>query len=165
LLEGSAQMVTDLWMNFKVGNAFLRHASVRDQMRQLIGDGAANQTIVNLNNSVARDAMYDVQLPGFPPIHIVAAKAKDSTGALAYILGSSFVVGTVRPPGVPTDGEEIATSYTFRRNGPNGVGVNTREFRIEGRGPLGGTMLVASTADVPVMTSTIVGGLITGATA
>lgn len=162
MLEASAQTVTDLWMNYKAANLFLRTASVRDQMRMLIGDGAANQSIVDLMNSTQKNAMHDLLIPGLPPIHIVAAKAMNSSGVLGYIMGSGFVVGTVTPPGVPTDGEEIASTYTFRRKGPQGVGYNTREFRVEGRGPLGGTMLVASVADVPKMTSGLVGGLITG---
>lgn len=163
LLEDSAQMITDLWMNYKVANTFLRHASVRDQMRQLLGDGAAGQSIIGMNSAVAKNAMYDVIIPGLPPIHIVAAKAQDASAVRQYILGSSFVVGTASPPGVPTDGEDVATSYTFRRKGPSGVSVNTREFVVENRGPLGGTMLVTSVADIPKMTGNIVGGLITGA--
>jgi hypothetical protein len=162
MLEASLQTITDLWMNYKVANQFLRDPAVRDTVRFLLGDGAVNQTMVDLLNSTQKNAMYDLVIPGLPPIHIVSGKAWNSSGVPGYILGSSFVVGTVTPPGVPQDGEEISTTYTFRRKGPNGVGFNTREFRIEGRGPLGGTMLVASVADVPKMTSNLVGGLITG---
>ncbi len=162
LLESSLQHVTDLWMNYKVANVFLRTASVRDQMRMLLGDGAANQSVVDLMNSTQKNSMYDLLIPGLPPIHIVSAKAMNALGVAGYILSSSYVVGTVSPPGVPTDGEEIASTYTFRRKGPSGVGFNTREFRIENRGALGGTMLVASAADVPKMMSNLVGGLITG---
>ncbi len=165
MLENSATKITDLWMNYKVANTFLRSASVRDQMRQLLGDGAANQSVVDLMNATGKEALYDLLIPGMPPIHIVSAKAMNASAALVYVLGSSFVVGTVSPPGVPTDGEEVASTYTFRRKGPNGVGINTREFRVEGRGPLGGTMLVTSVADIPKMTSTLVGGLLTGAIA
>ncbi len=162
MLETTLQNVTDLWMNYKVANTFLANASVRDQMRFILGDGAVNQSLVNMMNATTQGAQYDLLIPGIPPIHIVSGKAMNASGVPAYILSSSYVIGTVSPPGVPTDGEEIATTYTFRRKGPNGVGFNTREFRVEGRGPLGGTMLVASVADVPKMTSTLVGGLITG---
>ena len=98
-------------------------------------------------------------------IHIVQGQSLSSAGVLGAILGSSFVVATHSPPGIPEDGEEIATTYSFRRRGPSGVGFETREFFIENRGPLGGTMVVTSMADIAKMTSTIVGGLITGATA
>jgi hypothetical protein len=162
MLEDSLQTITDLWMNYRVANTFLRHAAVRDQMRVLMGDGAASQSIVDMMNSTTRNAMYDLLIPGLPPIHVVAGKSFNAVGAAGYILGSNYIVGTVSPPGIPTDGEDIATTYTFRRRGPNGVGYNTREYRVEGRGALGGTMLVASVADVPKMTSGLVGGLVTG---
>jgi hypothetical protein len=66
------------------------------------------------------------------------------------------------PPGVPVDGEEIATTHTFRRRGASSVGFETREFRVEGRGN-GGTMVVANMADIAVVTGNNCGGLIVGA--
>ena len=165
LLENSAQQVTDLWMSYKTANAFMRHDRVRDQMRSLLGDSAPAGNLQQLNTAVGRDSRYDFVIPGFPPIHVVGGKVKDVNGVIGPILGDSFVVATSSPPGVPTDGEEIATTYTFRRRSFSGVGYEAREFEIPGRGPLGGTMLVCSMADVAVMTASIVGGLITGATA
>ncbi len=165
LLENSAQLITDLWMSYKAANAFLRHANVRDQMRQMIGDGVASQQVQNLNLAIAKDARYDFQIPGLPPIHVVGAKVKDTNGVIGPVLGDSFCVATTSPPGIPTDGEEIATTYTFRRRSLSGVGFEAREFEIPFRSVLGGTMLVASMADVAVMTANNVGGLITGATA
>lgn len=163
LLENSAQQVTDLWMSYKTANAFLRHANVRDQMRQMLGDSMPGQQLQNLNLAISKEARYDFQLPGFPPIHVVGAKVKDTNGLIGPVLGDSFVVATTSPPGIPTDGEEIATSYTFRRRSLSGVGFEAREFEIPFRSVLGGTMLVASMADVAVMTANNVGGLITGA--
>ena len=79
--------------------------------------------------------------------------------ALDYVLGD-FIVCLCAPPGVPTDGEEVATTYTMRRRGLAGVGYETREFRIENRGPKGGTMVVAAVADIALMTGGNCGGLI-----
>ena len=67
---------------------------------------------------------------------------------------------TTPPGGIPLDGEEIATTYTFRRRGVAGVGFETREFRVENRGPKGGVMVVASMADIAIMTGDNVGGRI-----
>lgn len=159
----SAQQITDWWMNKTLANIFLRHPEVRDYLKVMIGDGALNQQIVDINKALAAGAQYDFQIPGFAPFHIVSGRAMDAAGAISPILSKSFVVGTVATPGVPTDGEEIATSYTFRRKGPSGVGFDTREFFVDGRGPLGGTMVVAAMADVPVMTGPIVGALIVNA--
>lgn len=164
MLELSAQMITDVWMSYKSANAFLRHDKVRDHMRQLLGDASPQSSVIGLNSAVGKDASYDFQIPGLPPIHVVAAKVKDVNGLIGPVLGDSFCVLTASPPGVPTDGEEIATSYSFRRRSLSGVGFETREFEVPFRGPLGGTMVVASMADVAVFTASNVGGLITGAT-
>lgn len=157
-IVASAQPVTDIWMNQEVGFEFLKHPNVRDHMRQMLGDTAVQGAIGQV--AEAGDMMVDFRIPGFPTFHIVASKVKsESTGNIGYVLGDDVLL-TTRPPGVPTDGEEIATSYTFRRRGNAGVGYETREFRVDGRGPKGGTMVVVSMADVAVMTGANVGGLI-----
>lgn len=157
-IEASAQMVTDIWMNQQVANAFLRHANVRNHMRQMLGDATVQQAITSVND-VGR-ASVDFVLPGLPPIHVVPAKVKtESTGAIDFVLNDTVVLTTI-PPGTPTDGEEIATNYTFRRRGGAGVGYETREYRVEGRGPKGGTMVVVSMADIAVQTGNNCGGMI-----
>lgn len=156
--EASAQEPTDVWFNRKVANAFLRHPAVRDQMRQMLGDRGADNIAAALDNQKP-GARLDFSLPGLPTFHVVAAKRKNATtGVLEYVMSDDTVL-TVRPPGVPMDGEDIATSYTFRFTGDQGVGFQTREFRVEGRG-VGGTMIVAQVSDVPVFTGTNCGGLI-----
>lgn len=147
-------------LNPRVANAMLRHDKVRDHMRQFLGDAGVNGAI----NSIANSSFgpTDFAIPGFPPFKVFGAKVKDdATGLVDYIF-PDYVVGIVAPPGVPQDAEEIATSYTFRRRGPSGVGFEAREYRVEGRGPLGGTMVVVSMADAILQTSTTAGGIITG---
>ncbi len=161
-MEASAQEITDVWMSQRTANAFLRHSSVRDHMRQFIGDNAASATLSQVN-STGGQRRRDFQIPGFPDFRVSAAKKKNpATGALEYIIGDDVVMVS-RPGGVPTDGEEIATSYTFRRRGGAGVGFETREFRLEERGSKGGTMIVVNMADIAVMTGSNVGVLIKSA--
>ncbi len=162
LVEKSAQPVSAIWFNQKIAHRFLRHPKVRDHMRQFFGDGA----VTNIASQVAaagRDGMNaDFLIPGLPPFKVVASKVKnESTGALDYTLGD-VAVGVTVPPGIPQDGEEIATTYTFRRKGASGTGMQVREFTLENRGPEGGTMIVVSAADIPVMTANNAGGIITG---
>jgi hypothetical protein len=159
-IEASAQPVHSIWFNQKIAHTFLRHDSVRDHMRQMLGDNAPGTALAQV--AQAGEANVDFVIPGLPPFRVAAAKVKnESTGALDYILGDVVALVT-RPPGVPTDGEEIAATYTFRRRGPSGVGFESREFRVEGRGPLGGTMVVVSMADIAIMTGNNAGGIITG---
>lgn len=163
MIEKSAQPISAIWMNPKVAHAFLRHAGVRNHMRQFFGDGNVANIAAAVAGAQSSGAGSDFLIPGLPPIRVVASKVKnESTGALDYVLGS-VAIGVVVPPGVPTDGEEIATTYTFRRRGASGTGMEVREFFIENRGPLGGTMVVCTVADIPVMTGNNAGGIITGA--
>lgn len=160
ILEATAQPVTRFWMNQVVGNAFIRHDKVRDHMRQFLGDGSAPSTLASVANAGMQTV--DFAIPGLPPISIAAAKVlNETTSVLDFILGN-VVVAVGQPPGVPTDGEEIATSWTFRRRGPSGVGLEIREFELENRGPLGGTMMVVSMADIALITANNVGGHISG---
>jgi hypothetical protein len=86
----------------------------------------------------------------------------ETTGNLKYCLGNHVVL-TTEPPGVPQDGESIATAYCFRMQGESGVGYNGREVPIGNRGPYGGTLVVAAATDKPIMTGNNCGGLIANA--
>ncbi len=174
-IEKSAQVVTSIWVNQRVAFALIRSPSVRDQMRQMIGDNAANQQVQNVQNAGMNGVSGDFVIPGLPPFKVTVAKVQsevstdidyvfrnpDLTPALQY----DVAVLMHEPPGVPTDGEDIASTYTFRRRGPSGTGFEAREFFIEARGALGGTMIVVSQADQAVMTGNNVGGIITDVTA
>lgn len=147
-------------LNQRVANSLVRHDRVRDHMRQFLGDAGVSGAIAQIAN--AGSGPTDFVIPGLPPFKVFAAKVKDdSTGLVDYVF-PDVVAGIVAPAGVPQDAEEIASSYTFRRRGPSGVGFEAREYRVEGRGPYGGTMLVVTMADAIVQTSTTAGGIITG---
>jgi hypothetical protein len=157
-MEASAQEVTGIWMNRKVANAFIRHAYVREHMRQMLGDSAVDRSIGAVN-SATPGATVDFSIPGFPLFHVTSAKVKnETTAALDYVLSNHTVLVT-SVGGTPQDGEEIATTYTFRCKGRFGVGFDAREFRVEDRGN-GGTMVVCAMSDIAKMTGNNCGGLI-----
>ena len=159
----SDQPVSAIWMNQDVAFRFLRHPTVRDHMRQFFGDSAREGIATAVANAGVTGAASDFFIPGMPPFKVVASKVKnESTGLLDYVLGSTVAVLVTVPPGVPTDGEDIATTYTFRRTGDSGTGIEVRQFTLENRGPKGGTMIVVSVADVPIFTANNAGGIITG---
>jgi hypothetical protein len=157
-MEDSAMEVTDVWMNRVVANAFIRHAAVREHMKQFMGDGAAARDLVAVNGMAATGKITDFVIPGLPPIRIAAAKSRTvSAGALSPILGNHVVLTS------NSGGDDISTCRTFRVKGTQGVGYESREFRVEDRGPQGGTMIVVAVSDVPVITANNVGGLIINA--
>lgn len=159
-IEKSNQPVTGVWFNQRVAHTFLRHPEVKDHMRQMLGDASAQNVASQIAMLAQEGKAADFVIPGLPPFHVVASKYNDGSG-IDYVLGDVGVLIT-RPPGVPQDGEEIASSYTFRRRGPSGVGFTSREFTVEGRGPEGGVMVVVAAADIAVFTSNVAGGILTG---
>lgn len=173
-IEKSAQIVTSIWVNQRVAFALVRSPAVRDQMRQMIGDNAANQQVQNIQNAGMNGVTGDFSIPGLPPFRVSTAKVKAETGSVIdYVFRNPDLSGALQfdvavlmhePPGTPTDGEDIASTYTFRRRGPSGTGFEAREFDVPGRGALGGTMIVVSQADQAVMTGNNVGGIITDVT-
>lgn len=159
-IEKSFQPITDVWFNQRVAHAFLRHTEVRDHMRQMMGDAAVQGMVASVDNSGAQNV--DFKIPGLPPFRVVASKQKDSVGgSMDYIMPNVVVLGVRLPSGIPNTGEEIQTAACFRRKGDSGVGWQTREYFVDGRGPEGGTMLVTTVADVLKMTSNVAGGIIT----
>jgi len=163
MAEKSSQPVSAIWMNQKVAYRFLRHPQVQAYIKSTMGDSGAGAANVAVANAGRAGQNADFNILGLPTIRVVASKVKnESTGALQYVLGDVVLGVTVPPGGIPNDGQEIATTYTFRRRGISGTGLDVREFEVENRGPLGGTMIVVVAADVPVITANNAGGIITG---
>lgn len=108
-----------------------------------------------------------------PPITVADMKYT-LAGAPTYVWpssagASSAVVLLHEPPqNPPTDGESVATGYTFRWTGasaPDGTvtgGFLVRSYYDPKRGGRGGRIIVLVHNDAEVITSNIVGGLITG---
>jgi hypothetical protein len=165
-VSASAQPVSKISMNQKVAFAFIRHPKVRDYIRSMIGDSVQQSMINSISNATQTlgGPASDIYLPGLPPITICTAKMRNSSGSLVYITPDVVNLVTI-PPGVPTDGEDVATSYTFRRKGPSNTGFESREYELPSRGELGGTMIVVSMADIGKMTGNNCGGIITGVVA
>lgn len=159
-IELAWQTVTEIWVTQKTAHTLLRHVEIRDHMRQMLGDGAAPSALQQVARATEQNV--DFQIPGLPPIRVVASKYKnETTGLLTPFLSDDVAVLAHTVPGVPTDGEEISASYTFRRRGPSGTGFEAREFFVPNRGANGGTMVVVSMADIAVMTSNVAGGIVT----
>jgi len=158
----SSQQVTDIWMNQQVAFTFLNHPLVKDKFKALIGDRGMADTIANVGDvHKAGSVNVDFYIPTLGKFHVVASKVYDeTTAALDFILTDSVIL-TVNPPGgVPANGEAIATGYTFRLRGNTGVGWETREYWVEGRGR-GGTMVVVHESSKQVMVGSTCGGIIT----
>lgn len=157
MIEASFQVITEFVMNHRLANAFVRHPKVKDHFRQFVGDGALQGAINQLGQSGKNPV--DFAVPGVGVIKVTSSKVKnETTGALDYVMPNCVVGLTVPDAQFPLDGEEIATTYTFRRRGPSGTGYEAREFRVDNRGPLGGTMVVVSQADDNVFTANNAGG-------
>lgn len=159
-IEASSQEVTKIWMNRVVANAMLRNPKVSTWVTGLIGNNAIDQSIHDLNKAKPGVA-HDIQLPGLPPIGILQARSVDPADGLLKSIFTNSVFMTCNEESDSMDEETIATTKTPRLNGPYGQ-MMVREYRVEGRGAAGGTMIVVAQQDIAIMTSNSAGGLIEG---
>ena len=149
-VEASAQPVESIHMNRKVFNAMVRNDNFKDWLAAMTGDKGLVQS---------QSGGHDFQIPGWPVFKIHEAKRTASAGGLEYIMPDVAVLVT-KPMSTPVDGEEIASSYTFRFNGVSNTGIMFREFDVPEQGPTGGRLIVVSHQEKPIMTSDVAGGII-----
>lgn len=157
VMEASYKRVTRIIMGRQVRNAWVRNPNVQKyfSMKEAGGKGIPS------NDQLS--AILDL-----PPITTAEMKY-DVSGTATWVWGGSVVLIHEPPVNPPVDQEEVATAYTFRWNGgvaPDGStasGWTVRTFFDPKRGPRGGRTVIVCHNDIEVMTSTIVGGLITGA--
>ena len=165
-IEAAIMPITDIIMSERSWHDFAQNAGVQKftgYKQQVPGvpyvpsDGSSN------GNSQAFAALL-----GLPPIHIASMKYLDATGAYSYVWGDDVIL-IHRPQGggLPTDGKDIATAYTFRWDGGNvgdaqvDNGFVVRSFFNPNRGPRGGTQIVCAHNDAEVFIQDSVAGLLT----
>jgi len=159
MVQDSAQPIARFFMNQYVADTLVQNAATQAWLTSLMGADGAKKVL----GEYKKEGIMDFQFPTLPPISVVNNKVlNEGTSALDYTLGNYVVAVGLPPGGPPKNGERPASSYTFRRKGESGVGWESDEFYINGRGPKGGTMLVVSQADVAKMTGNIIGGLLKG---
>ncbi|MCP4674353.1 MAG: hypothetical protein GY854_02310 [Deltaproteobacteria bacterium] len=147
-IEASMQEVTAILFNRKVSNTFLRHAATVAYMRQWYGDEAPQKA----------GRASDYTLPGFPPFKVINSKYRNTPGGLRINFHGNNVVLLCQPPSPPTDGEEISSCYTYREKGEDAVGINIREWFVDGAGTKGATMVNVTLAEKTIMTGNTCGG-------
>jgi len=166
LVEASLQPITDIIMSERVAHDFVQNAAVQKYL-------AYKQSVPGLAH-VPSDGSgsggmgaFSAML-GIPQIHIAAMKYKATASTYPYVWGDDVLL-IHRLQGVPSDGQDIAASYTFRWSGGQ-VGDATvqggfivRSFFNPYRGPRGGQQIIVTMNDAEVMTSSAVSGLIVGA--
>lgn len=124
-------------------------------------------TFAKANAKPIPDAAQFAALLDLPPIHVGAMKKKGS-GGYPYIWGNDVVLFRT-PPGVPSDGMDAGSMYSFRWSGgatPDGEmqgGFLVRGFFDFKRGPRGGMTTLVVHNDADVTTSLLLGGVIKGA--
>jgi hypothetical protein len=155
---GSVEM--DFWCNGLVAQALLEHPAIQSWMKFKNGD--ANGQAAALSAIKEGRSSIDFRLTGIGTVHVVTAQIMATpTSSLAYLM-PDCLVGTVRYPGRPTNGMELATSYMWDLMWPgSGIMWNTREIELETRGA-GGRLIIVEAARKARKVATIAGGIITG---
>ncbi len=154
----SAQRITSWFMNQRVALCFLAHPKVRDYYRMHFGDNAITNTMASISDADA--GVVEFKMPLLGTFKVCCARVESNTaGTTTDYIMPDVVIAVTQPPGIPTNGDRIATAYNFRRKGLAGVGFYTREVRFDARGA-GGTLIIVEEASIPTMTSGICGGYI-----
>lgn len=152
-LNASYQPVSEIHLNRKVFSAMVRNDTFKDWLAAMTGDKGLTEMSVS-------QVGHDFKIPGYPVFKIHEAKRTAAAGGQEYILPDVVLLITKPMGGVPLDGSEIATSYTFRFNGVSNTGISFREFDVPDQGPTGGRLIVVSHQERPIFTSTVAGGII-----
>lgn len=168
LIESSLQPITGIVMSERTAHAFQMNANVQKFL-------AYKQSIPGLVKVSSDGRGPGTQMDqlsallGLPPIYVASMKYKSAASTYDYVWGGDVVLLHTPPAGVPKDGQDISTSYTFRWNGGT-VGDATaqggflvRSFFNQFRGPRGGHEIIVTMNDAEISTSTQVSGLIIGA--
>jgi hypothetical protein len=161
-IEAALMPITDVVMSERTWHDFVQNAAVQKYTASKQVVPGANP-IANAQQAEALSALL-----GLPPIRIGAMKAKDSTG-YPYIWGNDVVL-IHRPDTLTNDGQEIASSYTFRwtgagtgQDGTASGGFFVRSYYDPKRGARGGTVVVVGHSDAEVLVTDVVGGLLVDA--
>lgn len=157
-INASLAKVTDIYFNPEVAGYFLSDTEVRAYMKQMLGDGAPNPAVAAA--AAASQQRMSFVIPGYPTFTIVPGRRTNATtGVVEYILADDVVLACV-PPGVPRDGSQMATSYSFRQKGSSGTGIITNEYIPMDKGLNKGVMLETGFSEDLKMMTTTAGGLI-----
>ncbi|WP_394847393.1 major capsid protein [Pendulispora brunnea] len=158
-IEDALMPITDIVMSERTWHDFVQNSAVQKYIASKI----------NVPGTPTPDQMVgDLALLGLPPIRVAAMKYKDVGGGYSYVWGDDVVL-LHRPANLPSDGQDIATAYTYRWTGvpaPEGTmqgGFFVRSYFDNKRGPRGSTVIVVGHNDAEVFTSDAVSGLIQGA--
>lgn len=167
LIESSLEPITDIIMSEQVAHDFAQNAAVQKYLAYKQSVPGLPRVSSDGSGSGGMDSFCSIL--GLPPIHIAAMKYKATATTYPYIWGGDVVLLHKPPSGVPSDGQDISASYTFRWSGGQ-VGDSTvqggfivRSFFNPYRGPRGGQQVIVTLNDAEVSTATTVSGLIVGA--
>ena len=161
-MEAALMPITAVVMSRRVYHAFSRNSAVQ----KFIAFKDSVPGLPSPEQFTSNNAL--LQLP-----RIIVSDMKglsNTTGTIDYVWGNNVALIHAPPGGIPADGQDVASAYTFRwQDGaliadgsalPGGFFV--RSYFDQRRGGRGGTTIVVGHNDAEVMTSSLVSGLITG---
>lgn len=156
LMSASVMHPTHLVASYPGLVAFLTNPAVREYTK-------FKADIPALPNTDAQE----FQFPGLPPIIVSTAKYRAADGSLQYIWGNNIAAVRIPPGGISADGQDVATSLTFRwqinaEDARVQQGISVRSFFLEDRGPNGGRKYVVNHYDDERIIDNTVGGLLVG---
>jgi hypothetical protein len=155
-------MSEQVWHDFVQNAAVQKYVASKTQVVPLPASRAGGQDIIKNEEFSA--------LLGLPPFLIGRMKKKLTSSTYGYVWGNNVAL-LQNDPTVPSDGQSISTSKTFRWTGantgaPDGTvqgGFLVRSYFDPRMGARGARRIVVTVNDAEVMTSVYAGGLIVNA--
>ncbi len=172
---GSSNPVQDIYSAIEASLTPVRAIVMSEQLWHDFVQNAAVQKYTGYKQNApavapSAQASEFAALLGLPTIIIARMKGKVTASTYGYVWGNNVAL-LQNDPTAPTDGQTIATSYTFRFTGADSAtpdGNNQQGFLLRSwfepkRGARGGRMYAVVHNDAEVLTAAIAGGLLVGA--
>lgn len=162
-IEAAVMPITDIIMSELVWHDFVQNANVQKYTTY-------KDATPGIPRATSDQATTYAALLGLPPIHVCAMKYKSAASTYSYVWGNDVVL-LHRPAGagLPLDGQDISSGYTFRWSGGNvgdaavDGGFIVRSFFNPYRGPRGGRQIIVTHNDAEKFITDSVSGLIISA--
>lgn len=138
--RSSLNPIQEVWMNRNTWSAMLRNSAFQDGMRSRLGATEWNPSMVTTRQT--QEGRENAKINFYPwTFKIVDSQFKHpNTGAMAYTMPDGYVLGLHKAPsapGVPVDGNTLATAYMWTRTNPTTggkYGIRTAVNEMRGHG-------------------------------
>jgi len=138
--DASLNPLNEVWLNRRTWMAMINNSTFIDKMRARLGATEWNANMMTVRSTQAGRDRVKISFWPFEFCIIDSKFKHPDTGVMTYTMPDGVVLGLYKAPntpGVPVDGSDVATAYTWTRtNATTGgmFGIRTAVNEIRGHG-------------------------------